>query len=296
MPKANINSWSEYKDWIAGSIRNKKDFFYRGHSRDEWKLQSCFHRFAKKLKKPLSLEEYLGNVIPTLNYFVSAAHNEIINLNDQNEFGAFLSLTQHHGFPTPLLDWTYSPFIAAYFAFREVNDVNPGCDNVKIYIFDHFLWQSHFEQLYNLKETKQYVSVFIPFSKNNPRIISQRGTCTITNVDDMEQYINEREKEKSAQYLYTVLISVKDKPKIMKELNLMGINEMSLFPGIDGICRAMKDQFFSNDEIGTTPSEMMAQIKKYFENQKKKEESALSKVLAQGLSGASNVLGRTRSE
>jgi FRG domain len=32
----------------------------------------------------------------------------------------YLQYLRHYGYPSPLLDWSYSPFVAAYFAFREI--------------------------------------------------------------------------------------------------------------------------------------------------------------------------------
>lgn len=58
------------------------------------------------------------------------------------------------------------------------------------------------------------------------------------------------------------MLSVREKPNVLRELNLMGINEMTLFPSIDGICRSLKSQFFSPDKVGLTTKEILDLLNK----------------------------------
>lgn len=251
-----VYTWDEYKGTVSKLVKATKSVFCRGHADESWKLQTCFHREAGS--KDLTLDAYLDTVLPEVLYHVGAVRGEIIDLSNQFEFAAFLALLQHHGFPTPLLDWTLSPYVAAYFAFKEVHEPHPFSNNVKIHIFDYLEWTKTFAQPSNLRDMSvKYVSVLRPAAKYAPRMIAQQGAFTVTNVADMEEYIREREVATKKQFLYSALLSSKEKPAVLHELNLMGINEMTLFPSIDGICRAMKTRFFSADKIELTFSEVM---------------------------------------
>ena len=46
-------------------------------------------------------------------------------------------------------------------------------------------------------------------------------------------------------YLTVCDLPASDRPRIMRELELMGLTYGSLFPGLDGICRDMKDRLFA---------------------------------------------------
>jgi hypothetical protein len=262
-----INKWEDYKSRVYQAIRENRGYYYRGQTDSRWELKTSFHRIASDIK--VNLIDYLDKILPAVHYQVSAFHNEISDLNNPNEFRTFLPLIQHHGFPTPLLDWTLSPYIAAFFAFKDINDKNPQCDFVRIFVFDNVEWSKSFEQPQNLRISKKFISNFIPFAKNNPRLIPQKGVYTITNVNDMEQHIKNCENHVTKKFLTSFMFPVKERTIILRELSLMGINEMTLFPGLDGLCKTLKEEFFSSAEIGLTPSQKMAVLIKALDKKQK---------------------------
>ena len=176
---------------------------------------------------------------------LSGRTSHIFNLEIPNENGAFLNLVQHHGYPTPLLDWTYSPYVAAFFAFRKVPKNGKTEDFIRIYIFDHEKWRSHWIQLVMLNTAGLHLSIMEFLAIENERLIPQQAVTTVTNIDDIESYIKEKETQGKCSYLTAIDIPVMERNKVMHELSFMGITAGSMFPGLDGACEELREKMFN---------------------------------------------------
>jgi hypothetical protein len=182
-----------------------------------------------------------------LHKHLSARTKHVFNLEIPNENGAFFNLVQHHGYPTPLLDWTYSPYVAAFFAYRGISNENAakaGSDEkVRIFVFDQAQWRSDFKQLKQLLVADLHLSIGEFLAIENERMIPQQAASTVTNIDDIETYIKSMESAQR-KYLWVIDLPVRERKKVIQELGYMGITAGSLFPGLDGACEELKERYF----------------------------------------------------
>jgi hypothetical protein len=116
-------------------------------------------------------------------------------------------------------------------------------------VFNHQLWSSHHAQPLFLSQPEPYLSTFRPHANGNPRMLRQMAVTTVTNVTNAEAYIQSEENRLNQQYLWKLDLSVTDRKIVMNELNLMGINSMTMFPDFDGMCSSMKEKYFNNIDI-----------------------------------------------
>lgn len=169
-----------------------------------------------------------------------------LDLRDPLENAAFYNLIQHHGYPTPLLDWTYSPFIASFFAFKHATPLQSANvdDRVRIFVLDKTSWSTDFQPQYLITPALLNFTLVEPLALNNPRVVPQQSVSSITNVDDIEVYLQTQEARAKRQYLRVIDLPASERNSVMQELSLMGITAGSLFPGIDGACEELRYRFF----------------------------------------------------
>jgi len=229
--------WGAFKEHVL-RLASKRHLF-RGQNKP-WRLRTPFHRTGRA-----DLHFFLYWDIPALHRHLSARTNHVFKLTDQEEFGAFLSLIQHHGYPTPILDWTYSPFVAAFFAYRGINneeaDSAPMDAKVRVLIFSSTEWQSHWQPVTLLVHPQLHVTVREFLAIENERQIPQQAASTVTSIDDVETFLRSKNTS-SVTYLQAIDLPLRERRQVMRELSYMGITAGSLFPGLDGACEEMAER------------------------------------------------------
>ncbi|WP_243359988.1 FRG domain-containing protein [Fundidesulfovibrio terrae] len=153
-----VDSWNDFEDELArleemrSSRRAGSNFIYRGQSDASYELETTLDR---KQRKMMPIAEYHGiieKIKPQIEVF-SGGHWDTATF--QKSFDAWLDdndsymphslllkefngtlrymfWLRHYGFPSPLLDWTGSPYIASYFAFNGARD---GQGHVAVFVY-----------------------------------------------------------------------------------------------------------------------------------------------------------------
>jgi hypothetical protein len=178
---------------------------------------------------------------------LSARTKHVFNLLLPEEYGAFLNLIQHHGYPTPILDWTYSPYVAAFFAYRGITNEDASkakaSDKVRIHVLDQSRWKANQRMFMIVGPSELHFSIHEFSAIENERMIPQQAASTVTNIDDIEAFIQSKQGDGNP-YLTAIDLPVNERKNVVTELGYMGITAGSLFPGLDGACEEMKERNF----------------------------------------------------
>lgn len=233
-----VKSWDDFRRKVSQFPFS--EYIFRGQ-RNPYPLQTSFHRTKRK-----NLHFYLQNDVPALHRSLTGKTDHLFDLDRPQQMGAFLNLAQHHGFPTPLLDWTYSPFVAAWFAYREVVDkgeVKNQDEVIRIFCLNKKVF-SRFSQFQNLTYSPPHLSILEALAIENSRAIPQQGLLTLTNVHDIERHVMELAKDAGEPFLTAFDLPKAEAPQAINELAMMGITRSTMFPSVESICLDMRDRLY----------------------------------------------------
>jgi hypothetical protein len=245
------STWREFMS-IVDDLRDNRANIYRGQRNSEWTIQSSLLRqislVHEKEAKNLSLESresFLANLVD--DYFKIVM--ESYQMHRANHDSSKLSLIEealagrHQGLLTPFIDWTRSPYVAAFFAAVEVVELALQDDN------KHFavccLGGYNFPAELSMKVVggpilKRYGLIVEASRFGNPRAVAQRGIATYMHPQtDIETYVRElpRDSLPKMRMMKRILMPYSIAEDALKHLHHMNVNYVTLFPDQFGIAK-----------------------------------------------------------
>lgn len=253
-------------------------FIYRGCGDLNYDLiPSLFRKVVEKTENKIENDKYLalGSEKAILLEFIRYASN-IIKIN-HDDYAHWAEYAQHFGVPTRFLDWSSNPLVALFFACRDNNDTD-GC----VWLFHDYNYRKMLsnhpdnfnrdltigESINNMiindaKTSYEYPIVYKPIYVDE-RMNAQKSIFMAWGSKEipLEEMINEKIEhvenskdangavvtylKKSNAILFRIIIKANNKSHILRELDSVGVNEMSLFPGLDGIGKYVERRYRFN--------------------------------------------------
>lgn len=230
--------------WNASLQRFRSPYAFRGHSRTDYDLSSALLRLAAGRPDVGRLEQAL------LRNFRKYGHKEG---SHAASLWNWLALAQHHGLPTRLLDWTYSPLIALHFAtadldadgvvwcvnFVEANTrlpeplrqilIDEASDTFTVEMLEAFGDLRGFDALCG----RPFV-VFMEPPAVDDRILHQLALFSLMSSPSarLDEWLGEH-----PELCRKVIVPAALKREIRDKLDQANVNERVLFPGLDGLSR-----------------------------------------------------------
>ncbi len=234
--------------WFEPLQRFRSPFVFRGTPSVSFDLRSGLLRLARGAAEARQLEPHL------LRSFRKYAQTTAIS---GESTWKWLALAQHHGLPTRLVDWTWSPLVALHFATADTSRYD---EDGMVFAVDTFKARNFLpakiktvisreatgvfsiEMLDELagslaefdKLDRSHFVVFLDPPALDARLVNQFAAFSVMN--DAGAYLDEWLQQHPA-LSRRIIIPATLKWEVRDKLDQANVAERMLFPGLDGLCR-----------------------------------------------------------
>lgn len=245
MNTVHINSWDEF----VGLSSNLDGWAFRGHEDERWPLISSLTRYLDNFAS--NRNSWRAREERAIRIFRRKAHNYLSESAVLDEDLRCLALMQHHGAPTRLLDFTKSPFVAAFFALAKAttnaavfalntpvlyNATPAGRPELTRDEIDPRR-KGNFERHY-IGNHEEIIWVGEP-TQMDRRLVAQSGTFVVPGMIDesLDQILSQYGTEEVLMTKIILPYAMRD--EAMRSLYRMNITHATLFPDLEGLARSI---------------------------------------------------------
>jgi hypothetical protein len=256
------NSWTELQELLFDLPidpklgRFRTGFVYRGLN------DAAFARMTTSLIRlggdPRAKERHLLRNLRKYAY---------LEVGPSHSVWYWLAVGQHHGLPTRLLDWTYSPYVALHFATIDLSlmdrdgliwcvdvdearaflprELREELDEAGAHVFTAEMLERRCQSLEELDRLAGEFVVFMEPPSLDARIVNQFALFSL--MSSPTALMDDWLREHSATY-HRIIIPASLKWEVRDKLDKANITERVLFPGLDGLSSWQRRHYYTRDD------------------------------------------------
>lgn len=219
MIERRLDNWEEFEKVLAkffqmGPLARDR-YIFRGHADAQWNLTTTLDRYVRSINST-NREEVRKRL---LSEFASQAAS--LAPSDVSRPLAMNLLARHHGLPSAIMDWSRSPYVAAYFAY---SDEQAHAADLAVWCLDLGIAIEPLGD--NVEVIDDPVAVRL-----NPRAIEQRSV--FLNV----HHPVKMEDQLPTNALQKFVLPANERRSVLARLDGMGLNHRTLFRDLDAAAR-----------------------------------------------------------
>jgi len=243
IPVTRLESWRDFNNLLESTFFNRPgvQLVFRGHRRFDWSLMPTLGRLSTNGIVTDELAQ------AQLERFKFAVRGRLKNPDLVAEDDEMWAVGQHYGLMTPLLDWTYSPYVALFFAFHKNDSKEEAANPYRaVYVLNKSFLADN--------EDETGIRVWEPRKDDHGRLVNQAGLFTFSPTDatienklatvlaDDELFEDEELRAASedeqpeilARYICKIYIRNEERDVCLRHLRRMNVHHASLFPDLLG--------------------------------------------------------------
>jgi FRG domain len=252
---------------VLNRISDARLYVFRGQASASWKnLRPSLHRV---LGEGRTTAEQIDLEAAAIREFRRHGRS-LLQVSELDYFNLILgsvTLMQHYGAPTRLLDWTLSPWVACYFAVREDRDEDAAIwafnrqeldranhSNRRSHLRDFAAFQgllsaaSVADWAWHAANSGPYIDMF-RYEYANPQMGAQQSLFTICGT--LMHHDDALQRSLSLPWqLVRVIVPKQHKRELRHQLFRMNVGALNLFPSVDGVGRHISEALQSGFPLG----------------------------------------------